>query len=110
MLAKNAPETAPINRSISCLTQGDNLVMLKLFQTAYCVIKHNFSLCSFPVPITLQECNGLPLGHAYRNSVAACIFLHSISYVLQNGIVNDLKSADYFSLLLDGSTNVTVHE
>ena len=110
MLAKNAPETAPINRSISRLTQRDNLVMLKLFRTAYCVIKHNFSLRSFPVLITLQECNGLPLGHAYRNSVAACTFLHSISYVLQNGIVNDLKSADYFSLLLDGSTNVTVHE
>ena len=110
MLAKNAPETAPINRSISRLTQRDNLVMLKLFRTAYCVIKHNFLLRSFPVLITLQECNGLPLGHAYRNSVAACTFLHSISYVLQNDIVNDLKSADYYSPLLDGSTDVTVHE
>lgn len=70
----------PEQTAMSRLTRQQNEVMLKLFRTAYCVVKHNFSLCSFPALIDLQECNGLNLGRAYRNRMAASSF---VSFFLQ---------------------------
>ena len=76
---KEAMEQAPLATVMSRLTRQDNEVMLKLFRTAYCIVKHNFSKCSFPVLITIQECNGLRMGKSYRNDMAASSFISSFS-------------------------------
>ena len=108
--ASKDPEKAPLNRSISRLTREQNEMMLMLFRTAYCVAKHNFSLSSFPVLISLQESNGLRIWHAYKNNKAAISFIASIATVEQESLLEKLNATDFFSLLLDGSTDVSTSE
>ena len=84
--------------------------MLKLFRTVYCIVKQNFSLQSFEALLQLQECNGLLLGRAYRNRTATCDFIESIATVIHREKIKSIKSGEFFSLLIDGSTDVCVKE
>ena len=69
------------------MTKQQNETMLKLFTTAYCVVKHNFSLMSFAVLFRLQERNGLSLGSAYQNYKAATDFVTCIAATYQKVFV-----------------------
>lgn len=108
--AQQDPENAPLNSIVSRLSRQQNESMIKLFRTAYCLVKQNFSLRSFEVLLHLQECNGVQLGRSYRNRTAACDFFESIATIIQQNKVNHLKSTEFFSLLIDGSTDVSVKE
>ena len=77
--------------------------MLKPFCTAYCLVKQNISLRSFPILVTLQECNGLPLGRAYKNRTAASMFIESIATDIRKKIISNVNSGEFFSVLIDGS-------
>jgi hypothetical protein len=57
------------------------------------------------VLLSLQKLNGLDLGMAYHNRMAASVFISSIAKVQVQSIVNTLNEQDYFSVLLDGSTD-----
>ena len=105
-----APEKAPLTTAVMRLTCQQNDTMLKLFRTAYCLVKQNFSLRSFQSLLSLQECNGLQLGKAYRNRTAACMFIDSIATIIKKKVINDIKAGEFFSLLIDGSTDVSVKE
>ena len=107
---KDAPEKAPLNVSISRLIRQENETMIRLFQTAYYVVKHNFTIRSFPALIGLQECNGLSFGGANRNRMAASSFISSISSVIQSNAVENINSTDLFSILIDGSTDICAIE
>ncbi len=107
---KESPRTTPLNVAISRLTHQQNETMMKLFRTAYCIAKQHFSIRSFPTLLSLQEQNGLNLGRAYRNRMAASSFILSISGVMQAGITDCLNSVEFFSLLLDGSTDISTTE
>ena len=105
-----APEKAPLTTAVMRLTCQQNDTMLKLFRTAYCLVKQNFSLRSFQSLLSLQECSGLQLGKAYRNRTAACMFIDSIATIIKKKVINDIKAGEFFSLLIDGSTDVSVKE
>ena len=42
--------------------------------------------------------------------MAASSFISSISSVMQNNVIENVKSGEFFSLLLDGSTDVSATE
>ena len=100
---KAAPEKVPLNVTVTRLTRQQNEVMLQLFRTAYCIAKQNFSIRSFPVLVSLQECNGLKLGAAYQNRMAASSFISSIAKVEQKSIVDEINKQEVFSVLIDGA-------
>ena len=107
---KAAPEKAHLTTALMRLTSQQNDTLLKLFRTAYCVVKCNMSLRSFESLLSLQECNGLHLGKAYRNRTAACMFIDSIASVIRKRVVDNIKKAEFFSVMIDGSTDVSVKE
>ena len=94
-----APEKAPIVRSIAHLTTQLNA---STFRTVFCLVKHNFSLNSFPILLNLQQCNGLPIGPAYNNRKAASTFIDAIVAVHQQSLIDSLNGSDFFlSYLMD---------
>ena len=99
------PEKTPLNSVFACLTRQENTNMLKLFQTGYCIVKHDLSLRSFLTLLNLQKCNGLLLGKAYRNRDAALSFITSIAEVEQQSLISRINGQAFFSILLDGSTD-----
>lgn len=82
-----APEKAPWNVAVTRLTQQQNQTMLHLFRTAYCIVKHTFS-----ISVLLQKLNGLDLGTAYQNRMAASVFIASIAKVQLQSIVDCLMA------------------
>ena len=64
-IVREAPEKAPLTRTVTRLTRRRNDTMLKLFRTAYFLVKQNLSLRSYDSLVSLQECNGLQLGRSY---------------------------------------------
>lgn len=105
-----APEKAPLPSAVIKLTRQQNDYITKLFRTVYCIVKQNMSLRSYPALIQLQCLNGLQVGKAYRNRTAATNFIRSISTVIYKTIIDDLNSQEYFSVLIDGSTDVAIKE
>ena len=51
--AQDNPTQAPIVRSVSHLTRQQNDIMLKLFRTAFCLVKQNMSVRSFPALLVM---------------------------------------------------------
>ena len=109
-LAANAPEKTPMVQAVARLTQQQNDKMLLLFRTAYCIIKQMFSLNLFAALLSLQKMNGVALGSAYSNGKAASTFINSIASVELSNLINSLNEKEFFSLLLDGSTDVSTME
>ena len=70
--------------------------MLKLFHTAYCLVKQNMFIRSFLALVSLQEGNGLPMGRAYRNRTAASLFIESIATFVQKKTVSSVNSVEFF--------------
>ena len=85
-------------------------MMLKLFRTACCEAKHSFFLSSFSTLVNLQECNGLRISHAYKNKKPAISFISSIVAIHQESLLEKRNETHFFSLLLDGSTDVSTCE
>jgi hypothetical protein len=104
------PEKAPLNSVFACLTKQQHTNISKLFRTAYCIVKHNLLLRSFPTLLEQQECNGLPLGKAYQNRDAALTFITSIAEVEQQALISKINGQAFFFILLDGSTNKVTTE
>ncbi len=92
---KDNPAQVPLPAILIRLTHQQNDMMIKLICIAYCLVKQNISLCSFLVLVTLQECNGLPVG-GYKNRTAASMFIESIVSVINKSICR------IFSVLIDG--------
>ena len=78
---QEAPNTAPLNVAFIHLTCEQNERMIHLFRTAYCIVKQNFSVRSFPVLLTVQDLNGVDIGVAYQNRMAGSTFISSIAKV-----------------------------
>lgn len=84
--------------------------MKKLFNTAYCVAKHDFPIRSFIHLCELQTVNGVDLGHTYHNNKAATEFILCISEVELRSIVEKVNGSACFAILIDGSTDVSITE
>lgn len=110
MEVNKAPEKAPLNVAVARLTEQQNAKMLQLFRTAYCIVKHNFTIRSFPALLSLQKLNGLDLRVAYQNRMAASVFIASIAEVQVRSVVDKLNEQEFFSILLDGSTDKSTIE
>ena len=52
----------------------------------------------------LETLHGIDLGNTYRNDVVCKMFCHFIAQSKRQSLMNELTKANYFSLLLDGST------
>lgn len=81
-----------------------------LFHTAYYIAKRNRPFSDFPDLCNLQKKNGVDLGSTYLNNMQCAFFIKSISKHISDEIIADFVSCDFFALMSDGTTDISVTE
>lgn len=84
--------------------------MDKLLRTAYYIVKKEKPFADFKELLQLQNYNGLSLWETYFNEKAAKEFISHIANFHFDELKGLLKSAKYFSMFCDGSTDRTESE
>ena len=75
------------------------------FDIAYFVAVEKMAFTKYPKLCQLEALHGVDLGTNYCNDVACKTFCHIISQSKYQSLTNELTKANFFSLLLDGSTD-----
>ena len=81
-----------------------------LYNTAYSVAMHNWSLNDFKPLCELQAKNGVLIGENYQNPTCATKFINSIAEVQRMDTMGRLRDARFFSIRADGSTDRSIVE
>ena len=75
------------------------------FDIAYFVATEKMAFTKYPKLCQLEALHGIDLGNTYRNDVAYKTFCNFIAQSKRQSLMNELTRTNYFSLLLDGSTD-----
>ena len=100
------PQEAPMQKIVCKLTKEKETRMKALFNTAFYVADEKLAFKKYPGLCNLQEKNGVDLGNMYRNDKACKSFVKNIAEVEEQNLVEELKCAQFFCVLADGSTSV----
>ena len=103
-------DESPIGRGLKKMAEMDKKVMLTRFNTAYYLAKSERPYSDAEDLITLHEMNGMSKSSKFRNERAIATITDSIGDKLKENILAELKTARYYSLLTDGSTDKGVIE
>ena len=98
-------ERTPILDGIVKMEQATEQRMVKLFRTAYYLAVCEKPMSDFAGLVRLQNANGGDLGNSYMNDKAAHAFISHIAGVYFDELKADLEAADFFSVMIDGSTD-----
>ena len=75
------------------------------FDIAHFVATEKLSFLQYSQICDLEAHHGVDLGTSYLNEIAGKSFVHYIAQSRRQGLVDHLKKAMFFSLLLDGLTD-----
>ena len=96
---------APIARALNRLPDDERRRLRFKFDIAHFVAVEKLSFLKYPRICQLQEHHGVDLGTSYINEAAGKSFVHYIAQSRREDLVDRLKKANFFSLLLDASTD-----
>ena len=78
--------------------------------TAYMIAKEELSFTKMESLVLLQKKNGLDVSATYDNDVRCAELISTISKDLEVATTNAVNSARYMAIMVDGATDVSVHE
>ncbi len=104
-LGLDAAHYAPIARALTSLSKDEREKLKRKFDIAYLVATETLSFKKYASICALEKKHGVDLGVTYLNDIACKTFIHFIAEVEGERLKNALSQADFFSLLLDGSTD-----
>ncbi|XP_065654876.1 zinc finger protein 862-like [Hydra vulgaris] len=82
----------------------------KGLDVAYFIVKEELPHSVYPKTLCLEENRGVEFRQAYRNKITCGTFIDYIGLSLSNILRNKLKTRNYFNILIDASTDVSVIE
>ena len=92
------------------MADHDKTTLQNRFNSSYYLAKSERPYSDFPGLLELQEKNGVKYRASYCNERAAANFVDVCGEILKETLVDDLLSAKYYSVLMDGSTDASVTE
>ena len=107
---QNIVENTPIRRGLTKMTVQEHELLKTRFNTAYYVSTSERPYSDFEGLLQLQEKNGAKCNKSYRNERSAANFVDTCCQVIKDTLLEDLLSAKYYSILMDGSTDSSVTE
>ena len=72
---------------------------------AYFIATEEIAFTKYPKICDLEARHGVRVGTTYRSDMAGKDFVHYIAEAKQKHLLQNLTEANFFSLLLDGSTD-----
>ena len=111
--AENAiknPESTEMYKCCKQLYEKEDETIAKKFKTAFYISALERPLDDYESLCTLQKLNGVELGETYLTRSACTDFIDHISSVMKEDLAEKLKGCHFFSVMLDGSTDLGVIE
>ena len=96
---------APIARALHKLSNEERARLRRKFDIAYFVATEKLSFLKYSRICELEKKHGVDLGTSYVNEHAGRTFIHYIAEARKEELIDLLRKADFFSILLDGSTD-----
>lgn len=81
-----------------------------MFRNSHAVIKNNRPISDYNMLCQLDKAKGLDCGNTYLNEKAAVNFLQFIASVEMDNTKEMLERANFFSFMMDGSTDLSGDE
>ncbi|KAL5007366.1 hypothetical protein ScPMuIL_003785 [Solemya velum] len=97
-------------KTLQQLKKADTEKMLILFKSIHAIVKNNRPLSDFEWLCELDVAKGYPIGETYRNQKAAVKFTEAIARAEREKTVSLLHKVNFFSFLMDGSTDISGDE
>ena len=95
-----------IARSLNRIENEDSERLRKKFDISYFVATEKLPFVKYPSICELEQRHGVDIGTTYENWKAGASFIHYIAEARWLDLVHTVGQAKFFSLLLDGSTDV----
>ncbi|KAF3859041.1 hypothetical protein F7725_021440 [Dissostichus mawsoni] len=96
---------APILRGLSKMQDELRAGMINLLHVSYFVVKSERPFTDFPVLVDLNRRTGAKMPLCYHHDKACARFLVDIYQFIYDPILAELKSARFFSVMIDGETD-----
>lgn len=96
---------APIAQALAKPDDDEREKLRVKFDIAYFVASENLPFMKYPRICELEAHHGVSVGTSYANENAGKEFIHYIAMASREELKQQLASAKFFSLLLDGSTD-----
>ena len=97
---------SPITRSLNKLPSDERAKLRIKFDIAHFVATEKLPFTKYPKLCELQSHHGVSLGHSYTNDNAGKEFVHYIADSRRQVIRQTFDNANFFSVMIDGSTDV----
>ena len=97
----------------TAFAKGDEKVAEKTkrkFEIAYFIAKEELSFKKYEKIINLEEMHGVSMGEAYRNDKSCAEFIDYLGKDIGDNLCSDLAKARFYSVLTDGSTDISTKE
>ena len=101
----DATAYAPIAQALHQISDSDKTSLRVKFDIAHFVATRKLAFTNYPVLCQLEAKHGVDVGTAYRNENAGKTFCHFIAESKREDLVTKLTKANFFSILMDGSTD-----
>ena len=108
--AEKLYETSPTEKAFTTTftVQKDQLSRLVNLVYYLCYGEHSFK--QIEALVTLEQKNGIDLGTAYHNRIACKNFTMIIGQLLERQVLDKIKMSQYFTILIDETTDISVTE
>ena len=100
-----ATSHAPIAQALSKVPADERDRLKKKFDIAYFVATEKLAFTKYPSICELEARHGVELGTSYLNKSAGRTFCHYIAKESKENVVEVLRKAHFFSILMDGTTD-----
>ena len=103
-------KTTPIGKAFSNANNEEFTRVSKLIDIAYLIAKEEMPFTKFAPIAEMEKRHGVPLGNTYLTDTKCREFVKLIGESMRDEVLEDLKNAQFFSILMDGSTDNSVVE
>ena len=99
-----------IGRCLSTLDDVTKAQMEKKFNLCFVMAKEGIPFAKYPALLDLEQRHAVDVGHAYHTTDSAKQFTTYIARSQRQEFLNTLPKDSFFSLLMDGTTDVAIVE
>ena len=100
----------PIGRGSAKITEKDKQTLTVRSNTVYYLAKNKCLYSEFQNLLLLQVKNGVKTSDMYHNERAGANFIDTIGTSIRQKVLEDIEKCNYFTLLMDGSTDSSFTE
>ena len=97
----------PMDLQRKKIDEMDKQKIKKLLNTAYFVMKNEFTFKQYEILVELQKKNSLNIGNNYLTDQGCRRFIPFIYETLIEETINKIKKANFISIMFDGSTDAS---